>query len=361
MKSHFLKYSPLLCLLIYSFLFPYFSRASDKAQAACHKKLKVGVSLSLSGGMAASGEAVKKSILLAKNKYDTAECVEFVFEDDQFQAKNTVTAVQKLINIDHVNGVIVWGTPTAMAVGDLVESKQIPMIAISILKKVVEGRRYIMKHWVTAEKLNEAIVAEVRKQGYKKIAIVTMQNDAMLGLRDLFVKENIAEISLNDEVLPSDFDFRTIGTRIVRVKVDAVYNLLLPPQTGIFVKQLRGAGYVGPVFGAHNVEDPKEVEASAGTMIGMWFVNGDFNRGENYVAEYKSNFGDNIALGGANGFDVAKMYIEAAYQDLDLNTFFHNLTNFSGAFGIYNATLNNDYDFKAYKKLITPNGFPMEN
>ena len=100
MKRNIFKYLPFLLLLICFLLLPYSSYASDQNGAVCHKKLKVGVSLPLSGGMVASGEAVKNSILLAKTKYDKAQCVEFLFEDDQFQAKNTVTAVQKLLNID---------------------------------------------------------------------------------------------------------------------------------------------------------------------------------------------------------------------------------------------------------------------
>jgi branched-chain amino acid transport system substrate-binding protein len=330
------------------------------AQAApnrCRHLVTIGVVLPLSGGPIASGEAVRNSILLASERYDREKCVRFVFEDDQLTPRNTVTAVNKLVEIDKVQGLIVYGTPTSLAVVDLAESRHLPLIALSILGKVVAGKSYVVKHWCTAERLNEAVVAEVKKRGYKSVAVVSTVNDAMLGLRDLFADSGAVEISLNEEFVKDDFDYRTVVTKIRQKKPDAVYVLLYPPQPSIFVKMLREAKYEGQMFGVHNLEDPNEVKASGNAMLGMWLANGDDTAGERYRQAYKQRFGVDTLLGGASGYDAAKLIIEAVSKGLEINSYLHTARDFSGAFGKYNATGRNDFDFQAVVKTIRPEGF----
>lgn len=269
----------LSCVWLTIFYFGGYASAEDQTGVQCQKTLKIGVSLPLTAGPISSGEAVKNSIILADEKYDSQKCVEFLFDDDQLLAKNTLTIVNRFIDVNHVDGLIVYGTPTSLAVGDIIEKNRIPMFALSILEKVVQDKTHIMKHWCTAERLNYAIKGEVKKRRYKKVAIVSTQNDAMLGLRDLFKKDKIVTIVLDDEFIRDNNDFRTSIVKMIRNKADAVYVLLYPPQTGIFVKQLREQGFKGEAFGVHNIEDPREVEASGGSMIGMWLANGDESAG----------------------------------------------------------------------------------
>lgn len=99
--------------------------------------------------------------------------MDFLFEDDQLLPKNTITIVNRFITVEKVDGLIVYGTPTSIAVGDIVERHKLPMIALSILGKVVQDKKYIVKHWCIAEKLNEAVSQEVRRRGYKSVAIVS--------------------------------------------------------------------------------------------------------------------------------------------------------------------------------------------
>lgn len=330
---------------------------AGETKTVCQKTLKIGVSLPLTVGAISSGEAVRNSIILADERYDAGNCVQFIFEDDQLLAKNTLTVVNKFIEVNHVDGVIVYGTPTSIAVGDVIEKNKIPMIALSILSKVVQGRTHIMKHWCTAERLNQAVTLEAKKRGYRNIAIVSTQNDAMLGLRDLFVKDKVANISLDDEYVRDNNDLRSSIAKITASRADAVYVLLYPPQTGVFMKQLRQQGFTGDAFGVHNIEDPHEVESSGEAMLGMWLANGDESAGEDYRSAYKKRFNAETALGGASGYDSAKIFIEASQQNGDVNAYLHNLKNFHGAFGTYNATANSDFDFGAVIKIVEQDGF----
>ena len=332
---------------------------SKKPPAKAPSIRKVGVIAPLTGTTASFGVTVQNSVLLAEQKYHSEGIVQFLFEDDQLQPKNTVAAANKLLTEDKVDALIVFGSPTALAVNSIAEQAEKPMIALSIVDKVVEGKKFVMKHWVPARVENALITKEVARLGYKKIAVVTTQNDAMLSLRDAFRDSHVVSLVL-DEEFPRDItDFRTIASKIRSLEPDAVYSLLWAPQPGIFARQLREKGYTGPIFGAHNLEDGNERIVSQGALTGAWFVTGDDRGAREYFREYQIKFHSSPTAGGVNAFDVAKMFIDTA-KAKDLNAALHELKDFQGANGTYSATPQNDFEISAILKRIGKDGFEAQ-
>jgi branched-chain amino acid transport system substrate-binding protein len=238
----------------------------------------------------------------------------------------------------------------------LAENQRRPMIALSIVDKVVEGKRFVMKHWVPARAENELVLEEAARRGYRRIAVVSTQNDAMLLLRNLVRDAAAFEIALDEEFARDTADFRATCAKIRAAKPDAVYVLLWAPQPGIFARQLRDAGYAGPMFGVHNLEDKAEIRTAHGALNGAWFVSGDDRGASEYLADYESRFREPPTAGGVNAFDSAKMFIEGAGAD-DLNSYLHGLRNFEGALGRYGATPFNDFQIGAMLKQVDGDGF----
>lgn len=313
--------------------------------------LKVGVIVPLSGALSQSGECIQNSILLAQRQFDPENSVEFIFEDDQFLAKNSVVAATNLIKRKGVRALVVYGTPTSLAVAPIAEKFAVPMIALSIHPAVVAGRSYVMKHWVAAERQNELVVQEILKRGYKTVAIVTGINDAMLKLRDLFVSAGVATVVLNEEFDLKETDFRSVTNRIRHLNPDAVYLLLWPPQPAIFSRQLRELRFKGPIFGVHNIEDRQEHLNAHGALDGAWLVSGDNSQADSFNEQYRKVYGIDPLSGGANAFDIATILIRG--RNKPLNKWLHSIKEFSGACGTYSATPDNDFDLKAVVKSIS--------
>lgn len=325
------------------------------APIAAAEPLSIGVIAPLSGTAAASGETVRNGMAIAEDECNADHAAKFLFEDDQLQAKNTVTAVNALLARD-VRGLVVFGTPTSLAVNDIAEKKRVPMMAFSILPKVVEGKQFVMKHWVTADAENEAVVAEVKRRGYKRVAVMTTNNDAMLALKDRFVRSSPAEVVLAQDFDRDNTDFTSTISKLRALAPDAVYVLLWAPQPGVFVRQLRTAGYQGAIFGVHNIEDPNEIAAAAGGLRGAWIVTGDDRQGAAFNAEYLRRFGKKPAAGAANAHDVACMFAAAARSGRDINAYLHGITDFHGVFGVYSATPRNDFTLPVGRKVIAASG-----
>ena len=344
-----------LCLLSVAIAHPPAALADG-----CKRHLRIGVSLPLTAGPAASGEVIRNSIQLADEMYDKSSCVDFIFEDDQFQPKNTVTVVNRFLAADKVQGLIVYGTPTSRAVTPIAEEAKVPLIAFSTLDAVVKDRKFTVKHWCTLDRLNAAVAAEAAERGYKTVAIVTTQNEAMLGLRDAYRADTKAKVVADWELAKDDFDYATIVAKLKALSPEALYVLLYPPQTGPFVRRVREAGYQGELFGVHNIEDLGEVKTSNGHMIGMWFANATAI-GEQYEEKYAAKHHVIPALGGGSGFDAAKLFIESANSDVEPNEFLHTVKNFHGAYGIYSATGRADFDFPAVIKIVQPDSFRLKS
>ena len=318
--------------------------------------IKVGVSVPLSGPMSMWGTTIRNGIVLADKALDIANNVEFIIEDDQFIPKNAVSIVKKFIDVDQVQALLVFGSGSSLAVSPLAELNKIPMIGFGTASEISKGHQYSMIHWVTADPENSLVVSEVKKKGYKTVIVVSTIHDGMLALRDKF-KQSLPDIVKGTvEVNPQEMDFMTIVTRIKTRNADAVYNLLLSPQSAAFSKQLRGIGFKGDLFSAHQVEDAKEVEASQGALVGTWFVSVNPLSDDSFISSYKKEFADSPKSGAGNGYDCAKMIIEGAHQ-IDLNSYLHNLDDFNGILGIYSYNHEGYFEVKPVVKKVTTTGF----
>jgi len=86
-------------LLVAGFLLSLLGMLVSSANA---EEKTCGAVLPLSGPMAAVGVSIMNSIILADRQLDHAGRIQFVFEDDQFAPKNTVSAVTKLIQTTQI-------------------------------------------------------------------------------------------------------------------------------------------------------------------------------------------------------------------------------------------------------------------
>ena len=87
--------------------------------------------------------------------------------------------------------------------GYISKQKTLVVFTPAIPKNHVE-HAYLKSEGFTILKRSE--ILGLLTKNYKTVAIVTMQNEAMLGLRDLFKKDYKGEILLNEEFAPTDLD-----------------------------------------------------------------------------------------------------------------------------------------------------------
>jgi ABC-type branched-subunit amino acid transport system substrate-binding protein len=270
---------------------------------------KCGVITALTGHLSSSGKAIKNAIILLKDQRKDAQDIEFIFEDDQFIPSKTVSAAKRLIDVEKVQCLIVFGSPTSLAVADLAERNKIPLLSIAISNKIIKDRKYSFLVFISSENQNKKIQEYISTKKYKSAAIISTISDGTLELKDLFIESTNTKVLFNQEVNPEDIDFRSIASKITKLKPDSVFINMLPPQISIFAKQLRSFGYNGEFFSGPPVGNPAEILASDGALDGSWFVSVDSRNADEYYSDYYEKFNEKSAVQGLYGYEAANLVI----------------------------------------------------
>lgn len=319
---------------------------------------RIGVIAPLTGPLSNVGESIKNMVLLAKESYDEDNRVKFFFEDDAFDPKHTVSALQKLIALNKVGGLILFGSGTTLAVSSLIERYQIPTIAIAMADNVVDDKKFIFRHYLSVEKQNLAIVREVQRKRYRRVGVAVGQQEALIQYKELFVKDSPAPIVFDEEIGPGETNLSTLAVRIKAANPSAVYLLLLPPQLSLLPRYLRQLNYKGDFFGPSQLQNESAVKAAAGSLEDAWFVAPDDSLGNEIASLYRKRFVETLVPDGFNAFDAAKLFMTVPIGE-DVAQHFIKLKDFKGVFGVYGMGKRNTFKLPLVLKRIKNGRFDV--
>lgn len=316
-----------LCLFVSAlFLFLASAHAEDEK--------KIGVIVALSGPVAPTGESIRNAIGLADKKFDRDGKVEFVFEDDQFQAKQAVTAAEKLINQDKVDALVSFSGATSAAVSEVAERRKVPLVTITSLGTLGKNKNMVFTLFVSEDQQVGLLSAEIAKRGYKKIALVTTVQDAVMGMRKNFAAKNSSLIVRDEEVLPGDTNLNSVVTRIQVQKPEAVVLFTLPPQLSVLSRQLRDQGFSAQFFGGPPMYNPPEILAAKGALEGALLPGPSTKNADEFLASYEREFHIPCISEGFYGYDVATLLIQAVSSG-DILGYLNQKKSFEGLSGTY--------------------------
>ena len=321
---------------------------SGQAQEA---HLKVGAILALSGDFSAFGAACKNGMELAKGDLKPEDPrIDLVFEDDALDPAKSVKAFQKLTTAQHAEVVLTFTSGTSNAVALLAETGRIPMIAIGASDpRVVEGKTNVFSFWVSPVAEAKLALKEARKRGYKRVARISALQDGIIAMNHDFDAANKGYIdrALDEQYPLNARDFRGFINRLrLQSKVDAVFAILMPWQSGIFAKQLRDAGVTLPIFGIETLSDPIAVSASDGALTGAWSVQPADPTPE-FLKKYAERFPGASSWSAANCYDAVQLLADAIKKKVPLPKYLHTVKDFKGASGTFSSTKDGRFTLAA--------------
>ena len=244
-----------------------------------NKPLKSGVIFPLTGDAASYGEKGQKAIDMAveeinrKGKVNGRE-VAAVYEDSRAEPKTGVSAIQKLISsgdIQAVVGDIV--SSVTLSIAPIVEKNKILLLSpTSSAPAITNAGEYVYRIWPSDLAEGSAIANYATKAGYKKAAILHLNNDYGLAIAKIFAdtyKKGGGKISLMEGYLDSSNDFRTVISKIKQTEPDVIYVAGYYTDTSKIVKQARELGVNAQFLGTTAIEDNKFLELSGNAAEGI--------------------------------------------------------------------------------------------
>jgi ABC-type branched-subunit amino acid transport system substrate-binding protein len=216
--------------------------------------LHLGMALPLTGAVAEYAEAYRHGVELGLSDHPTAkQRLRIVFEDHQYDAKQSLSAVRKLNMDPDIRLIFVWGFTPSDAVAPIAPGIQKPLLLASI-NPVSKDRPNILNVESSLETLVTPLKEYLQHRSYKPIAIIAAQLGALVQCSEILKAALPPETILSSDIVSADVvDFRSIIARLKGKNIEGVALLVGPDQARIFVQQSRELGFEPDYFGGNTL------------------------------------------------------------------------------------------------------------
>lgn len=267
----------------------------------------VGVITTLSGGMATIGTAIKNGVELARFEHPKLlRNLTFIYEDDQFDAKQGISAYRKLIASNHASIIFGFGGYLAHAIGSSVERDKVPFINFNFEAAPAVGKEFIVRSTNHTDQYMLLLAQHLRKLSTSEFPIIQTDSTFLGSMIKSLEKALGDEVQLRSvtTVAPNETDFRTIIAKLRKLSAKQVGLFLLPEQLITFVRQAREVGFSAEYFGTDLCETAAVLPSGASLMEGCVYPDNEVSI--SFRESYKRRFGNEAQLSFAgSAYDMA--------------------------------------------------------
>jgi branched-chain amino acid transport system substrate-binding protein len=241
--------------------------------------IPIGVVVPLSGNSANYGKSCQQGIDLASNEINASggtrgRQFRAIYEDDKAQAKDGLTATQKLINVDHVQ-VIIGGIVSAvtLAAAPVVETNHVVWLSpTSSAPAITKAGEYIFRNFPSDDLEGKVMADFINKQGIKSVAILQIQNDYGEGIAQVFSRrftELGGKIATVEKYSQNESNFRSVLTKSLATKPEAIYSVGYYTDVALLVRQARELGTTVKFLATTTIEDPQFLKLGGTSVEGV--------------------------------------------------------------------------------------------
>ena len=253
------------------------------AESAAGADLKIGFTLSLTGGTDDYGKAARMGAQLALKEYNDkggyqGQKVEAVIYDDETKPAKGVENVTRLITRDKVFAIVgPVNSGVALAIIDIAQKNQIPLIdTIATAEQIIERYQNAPKNYVFRVSLNDGIqtsfmIDYIKSRKYQRIGL--MHNSTGWGQsgRDTalrLLKDANLDLAAGPEVFDqNNSDMTTQLTKMRDAKVDFVIAYSLAPAAVQIAKSMQKIGLKAPWTGTWALVAPNFLKLGGKELI----------------------------------------------------------------------------------------------
>jgi len=334
--------------------------------------INIGALLPLSGEGAKYGVAARKAIDLvisdANNKGGIdGKKMAVVYEDSKGVGKDGVSAIQKLITVDHVTAVIgdLFSSVT-LAVAPIAERNKVVLLSpTSSAPKITDAGDYIFRN-CASDVFEGKVMADAAREklGIEKVAILYINNDYGVGISEVFSETFVrdgGQVVAKEAFAQNATDFRSQLTKIDRLQPDGLY-IVGYKELGQLLKQARELGLKTRFMSTVMFEDPEILSVAQDAAEGVIYSARayDPNSSEPHVREFvnafESHYGEVPDVFAAYAYDAARILVQAMRErgtSADkIKDYLYSIRDFPGVTGTTSFDKNGDVIQPAYLKTV---------
>ncbi|MFH1457262.1 MAG: ABC transporter substrate-binding protein [Patescibacteria group bacterium] len=221
------------------------------------KIIKIGVSIPLTGNASVYGDQVQKGVEIALqniNQDDSFEYdLEVVYEDNQFKPEQSLTAYNKLVNIDGLKYLLNFGGNICPVINPKAQQDKVVNFATGCnTLDFNDEDSYNFRFDVAESEASEALVKFMAEdKGIENLALIYIDNTWGAIVANT-IKDSLDKYGINlvaeEKYSESSSDVRSQLAKIKSANSDAIFFLTLANYTPAFLRQLSELDINQPLY-----------------------------------------------------------------------------------------------------------------
>ncbi|MCA1909759.1 MAG: ABC transporter substrate-binding protein [Magnetospirillum sp.] len=309
--------------------------ASLSFAALAAEPIRIGSFLSTTGVMSPMGDPEKKTLEMEVERLNAAGGVlgrplELVLYDDGSVPEKAATLVRRLIESDRVDVVIGGsGTPTSLAVLNLVDKAEIPYLSLGGGVAIVDPvRKWTFKVPQTDRLAAQKVFADLKRRGLTKVALLSENVGFGKSGRNQCVELAPAfgvDIVADETYGPRDPDVTAQLTRIRAAPgVEALFVFGTGQGPAVVTRNIRQLGLEMPVYQSHGVASKDFLRLVGKAADGMRLPSSPLaivevlpeNHPQKPVLtafkrDFEARTGDEVSMMAGHSWDALYLYVDA--------------------------------------------------
>lgn len=279
-----------------------FSYSIGAGAPASKPLIKIGVILPLTGNNAHLGEPLRDLIKYKAEHFPKDSRFEYkaLFEDDQLEARQSLLAAHRLVELEHVDILMTYFSGPGGVVSLYATQKKIPHFMWNFNTKVLDGV-FNFDHISSTATSAQCWTDYAQKKGYKKVAFLIHRNPGAMAVQKA-LEDCRPHSTLNwvDEEYynQGERDFRVTLYKLKEKNPDLLYLYGFEPELPIILRQMREIGWKIPV----TTITMFDMIAENPMIEGAWYVGSDSPTPQ-YREWYNKTFKVKNASYGAGVYD----------------------------------------------------------
>ena len=335
-------------------IFIMFFQGCESKNSNQDKVIKIGAVLPITGSMAKYGKSSQQALELALSEINHKnKIVELIIEDSALEPKKALSAIKKLIDIDHIQGVVgpIASSETQAVVSTVMKNKTILMSPGSSAPSLSDAGEYIFRT-VPSDTLEGSYMANYLYNTLhkKSMAIYYIQNGFGEGIKNVFVKkykELGGKITTVEKFELNQQKHETALLKVKSTNPEGIYIIGYSEMVSIFnqayQQNLQLSLYATTMLNDQSMVDKIDKKAVEGTVFASWdFSNDSKDKStKEFIDKFKKAYGYQPDVFAANSYDALKILTNALKNDSSLD-YIHNIQDYKGASGSITFNKNGD-------------------
>ncbi len=317
--------------------------------------IKIGAILPLTGDYAQIGKDIQSGMLQAlddailEGQINKGQ-VEILFEDGQIDTRKTVSAYNKLFEINNIQAVTTVTSKSILAIKPLVNKNKVVLINGSAISTIIEDSSDFCFSLIPNAAIESRALAAFAFENYKyhNIAIVYRNDQSGASFKDEFTKsfkELGGTISITEAHTPNTTDFRTIITKLKNIRnIDAIFMPSFGHETAMFAKQSEELNFVKQIFTYEIFNRPASINAAGSSASRVIFCSPNFNETSEEAIKLKDKIVTNFNNANYNyyltsHYDATRLIIsiiaKGAKSGVEIKNGINDLKSFTGINGTF--------------------------